>query len=355
MRIERTKNVIRNMDKIYKIVKLSPFISTENMGDYIIKEFCDDALGEIFGNALTVSLPTRERLSKISMKHIGTADYTFVCGTNLLASDMRKTKQWNMHLTDAIAARCGAVHKNEMLHPKIVREKVARTHIILMGVGWHQYQEMPTAYTRHLFQILLDKTYLHSVRDSYTENMLKKIGITNVVNTACPTMWKLDQAHCAAIPQKKADRVITTLTNYNLNRDSDRDLLRMLKQNYKDVYVWLQAIEDYDYLQTLPEYQEGGIQIIEPTLASYTRLLEPGKTDYVGTRLHGGIKALNCGCRSLILAVDNRAAEIAKDTNLPVMNRTDPIEKIEERINASWQTQIVLPEKNIQRWKEQFQ
>lgn len=30
---------------------------------------------------------------------------------------------------------------------------------------------------------------------------------------------------------------------------------------------------------------------------------------------------MNMGCRSLILAVDNRASEIAKDTNLPVLPR----------------------------------
>ena len=83
-------------------------------------------------------------------------------------------------------------------------------------------------------------------------------------------------------------------------------------------------------------------------------LLASGDIDYVGTRLHGGIEALNHGRRSLVLAVDNRATEIGKDTNLPVMDRKSAVELIEERINSSWATEIVLPNDNISLWKSQF-
>ena len=78
--------------------------------------------------------------------------------------------------------------------------------------------------------------------------MLNKIGIKNVVNTACPTMWRLNEEHCSSIPKEKADRVITTLTNYNRDLDNDKILLDMLLENYKEVYIWIQAIEDYEYL-----------------------------------------------------------------------------------------------------------
>lgn len=45
--------------------------------------------------------------------------------------------------------------------------------------------------------------------------------------------------------------------------------------------------------------------------------------DYVGTRLHGKIRVLNREKRAIILAVDNRAIEIANDTALPVVRRED--------------------------------
>lgn len=76
--------------------------------------------------------------------------------------------------------------------------------------------------------------------------------------------------------------------------------------------------------------------------------------DYIGTRLHGGIKALNAGRRSLIIAVDNRAIEISKDTGLPVIGRDEFKTMLENKINDSIQPKIVLPTDNIVAWKNQF-
>lgn len=339
---------------IYKIAELSPFISTENIGDYIIKWYCDQIIKELFPKMMTVLIPTRERLSKLSMKHIASSDYTFICGTNLLSSNMRKFQQWNIHLLDAIGIRCGNLHKNEILNIKLIKQKIMDMHMILFGTGWHQYQNMPTTYTKLLFSLLFDKHYIHSVRDSYTKNMLEEIGIKNVINTSCPTMWKLTEEHCSLIPHVKAKSVVTTFTNYNKDKKYDVEILRMLKRNYKQVFIWLQAIEDYEYLKMFPNSIKEGIRIIPPSLEKYNDLLQSEDIDYVGTRLHGGINALNYKRRSLILAVDNRATEIAKDTNLPVMDRTTNIQSIEEKINNSWITEITLPLENIYCWKNQF-
>lgn len=63
---------------------------------------------------------------------------------------------------------------------------------------------------------------------------------------------------------------------------------------------------------------------------------------------------LNNGKRSLIIAVDNRAKEISKDTNLPVIGREEVKEKLESMINNTWRMEINLPVENIRRWKAQF-
>ena len=63
---------------------------------------------------------------------------------------------------------------------------------------------------------------------------------------------------------------------------------------------------------------------------------------------------MNMGCRSLILAVDNRASEIAKDTNLPVLPRGGNLDVLEEQICSAWETQIDLPTTAIRQWKNQF-
>jgi len=75
--------------------------------------------------------------------------------------------------------------------------------------------------------------------------------------------------------------------------------------------------------------------------------------DYVGTRLHGGIRCLIAGKRSLILEVDNRAAEIAKETGLPSLPRTD-LANIERWVKDGWESEIWVDDKPVRKWRQQF-
>ena len=131
-------------------------------------------------------------------------------------------------------------------------------------------------------------------------------------------------------------------------------MLPMLQKHYREVYVWLQAVEDYACLRQMDARVTQNLHLIQPNLRDYTALLASGGIDYVGTRLHGGIHAMNMGCRSLILAVDNRASEIAKDTKLPILPRGGNLDVMEERICSAWETQIDLPITAIRQWKNQF-
>ena len=136
--------------------------------------------------------------------------------------------------------------------------------------------------------------------------------------------------------------------------EQDAQMLTMLQKHYREVYVWLQAVEDYACLRQMDARVTQNLHLIQPNLRDYTALLASGGIDYVGTRLHGGIHAMNMGCRSLMLAVDNRASEIAKDTNLPVLPRGGNLDVLEERICSAWETQIDLPTTAIRKWKNQF-
>lgn len=338
--------------KIYKITRLSPYISSGNTGDKIIAESCRKYLEEIFGECFEVDIPTRDRLSQVSRFHIATADYSVVCGTNLLSSDIKAWSQWIADRAEARRIVNAGIRKRDYLDYRAVIEKREQNRPILLGVGWWQYQDRPTAYTQRVFRRLLSRTGLHSVRDSYTMQMLKNCGIENVVNTGCPTMWGLTPEFCRDIPVKKADRVITTLTDYMRDREQDELLFSILTEHYSEVCVWLQALEDYEYLLSLKNGSR--VTVIAPTLSAYDQCLESGEIDYVGTRLHGGIRALNHKKRSMILSVDNRAAEIAKDTGLPVIRREELGEKLEAWIYGGKRTQILLPQADIDRWKAQF-
>ena len=307
--MEEEGMIDQEMQHCRKIVRFDPTISTANQGDFIIRNACEHVLHDCFPVQLSVAVPVRDRLSKVSMKHVGSADYAFVCGTNLLSSDMRRQRMWNIRLRDTVMMRCGDLHKRELLNFRLIREIFQRTHVILLGAGWYQYQDEPTGYTKRILKALLDGQYLHAVRDEYTRQRLLKLGITNVLNTACPTMWGLTDDKCAQIPTHKAERVVTTLTDYRSSTEQDEQMLTMLQKHYREVYVWLQAVEDYACLRQMDARVTQNLHLIQPNLRDYTALLASGGIDYVGTRLHGGIHAMNMGCRSLILAVDNRASE----------------------------------------------
>lgn len=314
-----------------RIAEFRPSIGSENIGDHIIQQYINVILEELFPNKMTIVLPSRSWLSRENVDRIQHSDLAFVCGTNLLSSHMEKQpRQW-----------CLSPITNGKLHA------------ILLGVGWWQYQEDPDFYTKWILRNTLNTRYMHSVRDSYTEDKLKKAGITNVLNTACPTMWRLTEEHCEKIPRGKAVHVVTTLTNYNTSEEKDRQLLECLLALYDKVYVWLQAIEDFDYLKRLGYSDK--VNVIPPSLKAYEQLLQSNfDIDYVGTRLHGGIHALNHGKRTLILAVDNRAKEIAKDTNLPAVTREIGADELENLIVTERETHIMLPTENISIWKQQF-
>ncbi|ALV21537.1 polysaccharide pyruvyl transferase family protein [Carnobacterium antarcticum] len=315
-----------------KAVLYSPGISSMNIGDEIIAESAKENLSFVLKNTFPIEISTHLPLSYYYMRHFKNAEYKFVLGSNLLKSTIFGfKKQWDINLRMA----------------KITGP------VVLVGVGWWQYNNEPNLYTKLLLKTILSKQYIHSVRDEYTLNMLKSIGITNVVNTACSTMWKLDKDHCMSIKSQKSSKVVFTLTDYNKNIEKDTILVKKLCEIYSEVFYWPQGMEDLEYINAL-DVDLKGITILQPTLNSFNDILDSNDIDYVGTRLHGGIRALQKKVRTLIIAIDNRAIEKHKTFNLPILNR-DEIDKLNDILNEDIYTDIRIPEENIKLWKSQFE
>lgn len=310
-----------------KVTLFDTSVCSSNLGDQVIMNAVEKILNSLFQGDFFVKVQTHDVLGKSSYKCIRDSDYAVVGGTNLLSSNMNSYNQWKISLLDSFFIK----------------------NIILMGVGWWQYQKKPNLYTQLLYHRVLHKEYLHSVRDNYTKKQLELIGFKNVVNTACPTMWSLTEEHCADISRRKTDSVLVTFTEYNQNKEFDFKLIEILKENYKSIYFWIQQPKDYDHMYGI--YGDNAIYV-NPSLQALDEVLNLD-IDYIGTRLHAGVRALQGKKRSLILAVDNRAIEISKDTNLPVVARDD-FEGIKKWINSTYTTQIKLPWDSINQWKKQF-
>lgn len=314
------------------ILRFDTSVDTDNMGDFIIMHYCNQVLYELFPDNVfddisTHSLPT--------MKQEQTAQstkYKFVCGTNLLTSHIEEHWRWQL--------------------PDGIRRKFHYRNVILLGVGWGEYQDECSVYSRMVYRCMLNPNVLHSVRDQYTLEKLHQAGIRNVINTGCPTTWHLTPEFCQDIPTGKAEDVVTTITDYRRDPEWDNQMLQILSRNYKHVYLWLQGRHDEEYLSTLqvPE----NLSTIPDSLEDYESVLEKGGVDYVGTRLHAGIHALNYHIRSIIIAVDNRATEMGRDINLPVLPREQIGRELEAYISSPFPMEIRIKQRDIERFKEQF-
>lgn len=301
-----------------------------NLGDQIITECIKNELESVFPNQMIVNTYTHGELCRRSHKLIDGALYTFVGGTNLLSSDVGKSP-WKLKRKDKIISG-----------------------LILLGVGASGYSKVKDRYTKRFYKKILNEKMLHSVRDEYTKNMLRDIGVFNVVNTACPTMWGLTPEHCQLIPRAKSDSCVFTLTDYRCNHEKDEKMIDALCESYKKIYFWPQGSEDLEYFRSLSIKDVDNIKVLNPSLNAYRELLnfEDG-LDYVGTRLHAGIYAMRYKRRSVIIGVDNRASEISKDTGLLVLERSE-IESLQDILSDNVCADIRLPIAEINRWKNQF-
>ncbi len=304
-------------------------ISSYNLGNQIIMDAIDKHLYELFPNDFFFKVPTME-ITKYTLNYLKNSDRIFLGGTNALSSKMENYKQWGLNLYNA--------------------QKIKN--VVLMGVGWWQYQTINTSlYTKYILSKTLSTQYFQSVRDSYTSKKLIDIGFKNILNTGCPTIWDLTNEHCSSIPKIKSDKLVITLTDYNKNTVTDSLLIQLGQKYYSNIYFWVQGSGDFDYLNSLGI---ANINIINPSLAAFDDFIKNNDVDYIGTRLHAGIRVLQNKKRSLILSVDNRASEMAKDFKLPVIDRTN-IDFIENRfIQSTFKTDINIPVYDIEKWKNQF-
>lgn len=308
---------------------LDTAMDSDNCGDHIIMENCMLQLGRCMDTAALAHIPTHRFPSEEELELLTTSGQKILCGTNILSGRMRTYGLWK--LSPRITPYCNTV---------------------LMGVGFDSKSESFDRYTRSMFHAILSKDGIHSVRDSFSEKKLKAMGIENVLNTGCPTMWDLTPEHCASIPHRKARNVVCTVTDYIRDAKNDGAMLDILLESYDHVYLWLQGREDPKYIRELGYADR--VTLIPGTLSDYDAVLAQEDLDYVGTRLHAGIRALRKGRRSLIVSVDNRAECIGADTGLPTIRREDIPFALKDRLETEYETKINLPWENIRKWKEQF-
>lgn len=313
-----------------EVVILDTEMGSENSGDHIIMEACDAVCNELFGGSNPRHVATH--YYDPVLEGIG-GKVKLLCGTNILYTHMEGQQQWALP------------HKLSCMRD-----------VCLLGVGMSDIGigDGIDAYTKRFYKTILSPVLYHSVRDEMTRQRLLGIGIDNVLNTACPTMWGLTPEMLGRIPQRKAKHVLTSITDYCFSPDEDLAMLRILQQEYEKVTIWLQGSHDLDWcLDKIVD--RGEFEMIGPDLGSLDAALEDPDLDYVGTRLHAGIRSISKGHRTLVIVIDNRARQIGADTNLPTLERSEISSgALEQWINHPEPVELHMPWEAIDMWKGQF-
>lgn len=316
------------MSGIRHLTLLDTSIATTNVGDEIIMDAVNRSLDPIFRNAMIYRVASHEKMSAKSHSLIRNSDMVIAGGSNLLSSHALFRSVWKLSPMDATLGR----------------------KFVMMGVGWYHDQSNPDPFTAWMFRSLMSRSHLHSVRDGYTLKKLASIGLKNVVNTGCPTLWGLPRDLGARIPREKGETVMTTVNTYMKDPAADRRLLQILSERYARVAAWVQTPSDFPYLKSLAP----NIELIPPRLAAFDAFLEgTDKLDYVGARLHAGIRAIQKFRRSIILEIDNRAREMGADFALPTVPRHD-FDQLIARIETPFENLTSPPREAIATWTQQW-
>ena len=305
-------------------------IGSNNLGDFIIMDAINENINFLKNSSL-FRISSHQPTGKTGKRLLKSCDKKFLCGSNLLGFYYLKRNQMNIGVFDLIFKK----------------------KLILLGVGWRQEDIKINLLNRFKIKNLLSKEDLHSVRDNFTKIKLNKLGFNNVINTSCPTTWGLTKEHTDKINYKKSKKVLFTFTDYNKDKKKDRELLNILKKNYDEIFFWAQGLNDLNYFNSFDKRITENVNVIGSNLKDFNDFLYTHDVDYIGTRLHAGIRALQLKKRTIIVSIDNRTKYLGEDINLRFIKRAN-IEELEILIHDESKIEIRIPTKEIEEWKKYY-
>jgi hypothetical protein len=131
-------------------------VGSTNLGDHIIMDAVNRLVEELFMDDFVINIATHQRIHPLDLPPLRKYDLALVGGTNLLKNANIRGSQWQVGLKEIAVLK----HK-----------------VVLLGVGWWQYQAEPvSAYTQLLYGSLLSRDLMHAVRDSYTKEKLASLS-----------------------------------------------------------------------------------------------------------------------------------------------------------------------------------
>lgn len=179
-----------------------------NNGDAIIMQAAEEVITSLVENpeVFFYKVPSHARCSKEHKELLRKSVLKIVCGTNLFNlnyTPFYKSNPLKIGFKDL------KLYKNTLFFG--VGTTIIPSPKRKIGKLRRYINEL---YSKHMWRKILSHEILHSVRDQETFEILKNIGIDNVINTGCPTIWKLNPKYCDDIPDVKGENAVVTFTGY---------------------------------------------------------------------------------------------------------------------------------------------
>ena len=318
-----------------------------NLGDQIIRESINEILYELFknDNVVIFNLSSHQPLSLVHKRFIrelrskGARIIFMLSGANPLHFNywpFATFNQWAIGISDILYIN----------------------NVLLFGVGTAKPRsatlksKITMIYSKHFWRKILNEDFVHAVRDRESVELLNVLGIRNVKNLGCPSMWKLTQEYIRRISKDKSDAVVTTLNSMYPSKE-DYVLLKILIKKYRETYFWPQGYTDVYYIKKISQKLGISVKIIPPNLRTYDEFLSTYDVDYVGLRVHAGIRALQHKKRILIIAIDHRALSWSIDFGLPAIPRSK-ISILQDIIDQPISIRLKIPEQEIREYLINF-
>lgn len=311
-------------------------LSSDNLGDKIIVELLKENFVELFtSNKGYFEVGSHDGNENVSKDFFNRSQFCFVTGGNSIP--IKKIYPF----------------KN-ILNIKSNFNKQLKNKIVFIGAGTENYEK------NFLFN-LTAKKYLNytinhdlpsSTRDLYSKNYLKKLGINNIYFTGCPTTWGIQDK----IKNKKPTSCLFTITSHRNNIDKDGFLFKYCYENFDKVYCWPQQTGDIDYLLKLFKmYPNNKSKLLGFSLECLkSTIIKNDISHSIGTRLHGNLFCLSKGIIPIIISIDNRAAELCNNINLPHINRSNLNSESLNKILTKKEFRIEIPHKQINEFKKEI-
>lgn len=304
-------------------------VGSDNLGDEIIVAEIEKHLRPLISDAYVSTSSGHDGLGVYSRPIVSEAQIALLMGTNALTAlrQQRRKFIWQVQRQDI----------------PILKNKV-----VLLGVGANRDFAKVDRKQIKFLRSVLSHDYLHSVRDETALRILEACDLRGV-NTSCPTLWS--QPALAVPGDRVATKVCFTLTKHKSD-PLDAQMIQVLQDAYDEVWFWPQQPRDLAYMQQISA--SSSIKLLPANLSSYDRFLRENDVDVIGTRLHGSIRGLHHGRRSLAIIIDNRARDIGRETGLPTLDRALVATDLKRMILGDLTPNLTIPTGEIERFLQQF-